>query len=197
MASWTGTAMARNRLAAYAIDPASAQGELRAELETAFHATMDAANIAAAWRKAHPDYEEAGVKAANLCIRNYSRLVVRWNVLSNRRRLELLCTFAERFATACGDTPVGSRWGGPSHHYTEDTALSIAAVAQNQLYAIRLLSPVTPGVCPIPAGPVEGATALMVQALLGAVPKHHSDLDWVRVWMVLALAAAVAGAPEL
>lgn len=189
--------MARNRLAAYAIDPASATGELRKELETAFHATMDAANIAATWRRVNPDRTQAGVRAANECIREYSRLVVRWNALTNRRRLELLCFFAERFATACGDTPVGDTWGGPSQHYTEDTALSIAAVAQHQLYAIRLLSPEAHPVVPAPAARVEGATALMVQALLGAVPKHHTDLDWVRVWMVLALAAAVNGAPEL
>lgn len=179
-----------------AIDPGSATGQLVASVREAFHATMDLAGIGQTYRTAYPDTAPT-IAAVNEVIREYPRLVTRWNALDERRRIEVICLSAERGAQAAGDTRIAALWKDPLPG-VETTAWCIVQTAQRQLIWGRL-SDVAP-VVPVPAKPLTGSTALSVATLMTHLPGRPdflSTLDWLKVWVWLDLWAAYRGAPPL
>jgi hypothetical protein len=170
------------------------QRQLISTVREAFHATMDVDGIAQSVARAYPDAAFPELAHANEVLRVYDRLVKRWNALEERRRLELLCFFAERAAAACGTRLVADLWPTPQT-LTERTARALCEGAQRQLSWSQ--TPVTPA----PAAPmVQGATALALSAMLAyppGDPGYLSTLDWIRVWVLNAIFAAQRGAPSL
>jgi hypothetical protein len=184
---------AQRRLDAFRIDPGSATGVLMKSVERAFHATMDVAGIADSVARAYPGTEVPTLVHANEVLREYDRLVTRWNELEERRRLELLCFFAERAARGLGTRLVADIWPEPQT-LPERTARALCEGARRQLTWEQ--TPVTPA----PADSLAGSTAFAVAAMLDYppdVPGYLSTLDWVRVWVLLAILGAFCGLDPL
>lgn len=177
------------------IDPGSATGLLVASVREAFHATMDLAGIGQTYRTAYPDTAPT-MAAVNEVMREYPRLVTRWNALDERRRIEVICLSAERGARAAGDTRISALWKDPMPG-VETAAWCIIQTAQRQLMW-GLNDGAT--VVPVPAKPLRGATAVAVAGLmkeLSGHPAYLSTLEWLKVWVWLDLWAAYRGAPSL